>query len=49
VTAMGVAIIDYRTVGRLRDDDGNLVSCAYADGLVVGLQCLFVTVPYRID
>jgi hypothetical protein len=27
VTAMGVAIIDYRTVGRLRDDDGNLVSC----------------------
>lgn len=26
VAAMGVAIIDYRTVGRLRDDDGNLVS-----------------------
>jgi hypothetical protein len=26
VTAMGVAVIDYRTVGRLRDDDGNLVS-----------------------
>jgi hypothetical protein len=28
VTAMGVAVVDYRTVGRLRDDDGNLVSCS---------------------